>query len=106
MAMAMATATAMMMTKKLDGGITLKKYKKICIDYPSHLHIDILPQCQGQGYGIIMINKLIKKLKSLGSIGVHLQQSAHNNRAYQFYLKLGFTILFQGKEKWILGMKL
>eukprot|EP00605_Chrysophyceae_sp_TOSAG23-4_P002399 GSChrysophyteH1.ASY1.ANO1.2657.1 assembled CDS len=89
-----------------DGGITSTAYMLICGEYPSHLHIDLLPQCQGKGYGAIMINTLLAAMKHQGSKGVHLQMSSHNNRAYGFYLKLGFKRLFCGKEKWILGMKL
>jgi ribosomal protein S18 acetylase RimI-like enzyme len=93
-------------TETADGGITREGYLRICLQFPSHLHIDLLPQCQGKGYGAVMIRTLLAALKAQGSEGVHLQMSAHNARAYAFYLKLGFSRVFQGAEKWILGKKL
>ena len=59
--------------------------------YPSHLHIDLLPSFQHLGYGSIMIETLLSKLRRHGSTGVHLVQAASNQRAYAFYCKLGFT---------------
>ena len=66
--------------------------------YPSHLHIDLLPRMQGQGHGRRMMQELMDRLQSLGSPGVHLEMSAVNDRAYKFYLALGFEELVrQGK---------
>ena len=90
-----------------DGGITGEGYMHILQQYPSHMHIDIMPQCQGKGYGAIMINRLLGKLRENHSKGVHLQMSSANTRAYRFYVhKLGFELLFKGQKHWILGRKL
>jgi GNAT superfamily N-acetyltransferase len=62
-------------------------------DFPSHLHIDLLPRLQGKGYGRPMIEQLIQRLRDRRSPGVHLGMSAVNDRAYGFYLKLGFQEL-------------
>lgn len=61
--------------------------------YPSHLHIDLLSRVQGQGYGRLMIETLLERLRALGSPGVHLGMWARNARAYAFYTRLGFTEL-------------
>jgi ribosomal protein S18 acetylase RimI-like enzyme len=61
--------------------------------YPSHLHIDLLPRVQGQGYGREMIESLVARLRYQGSPGVHLGMSAVNRRAYGFYGTLGFEEL-------------
>ncbi|MEK7686086.1 MAG: GNAT family N-acetyltransferase [Verrucomicrobiota bacterium] len=59
-------------------------------EYPSHLHIDLLPRTQGRGQGQRMMAILLDRLRSLGSPGVHLGMAANNARAERFYRKLGF----------------
>ncbi|MBS1836158.1 MAG: GNAT family N-acetyltransferase [Actinobacteria bacterium] len=59
--------------------------------YPSHLHIDLLPEAQGQGFGRRLIDRLSTQLAERGSPGVHLGVSRANERAIAFYRHLGFT---------------
>ena len=59
-------------------------------DYPSHLHIDLLPRAQGHGNGRALMETFLAALKAKGSPGVHLGTSPENVRAEKFYLKLGF----------------
>jgi ribosomal protein S18 acetylase RimI-like enzyme len=59
-------------------------------DYPSHLHIDLLPRAQGRGYGRRMMETLIERLRQRGSRGAHLGVNVLNTRAYAFYRRLGF----------------
>jgi len=61
--------------------------------YPSHLHIDLVPRAQGRGLGRRMVDEVISVIEANGSPGVHLGMSAQNDRAYGFYLKLGFEEL-------------
>ena len=61
--------------------------------YPSHLHIDLLPRAQGQGYGRRMIEQLLEMLRRRGSPGAHLGVSLLNSRARAFYAHLGFREL-------------
>jgi ribosomal protein S18 acetylase RimI-like enzyme len=61
--------------------------------YPSHLHIDLMARKHRQGYGGQMMQELMNRLRAQGSPGVHLGMSAHNDRAYRFYTKLGFAEL-------------
>ena len=58
--------------------------------YPSHLHIDLLPRAQGHGEGRRMMEALMDRLRDHGSPGVHLGMWARNERAYAFYVRLGF----------------
>jgi protein O-GlcNAcase/histone acetyltransferase len=58
--------------------------------YPSHLHIDLLPRAQGHGYGRQMMEQLMDRLRERGSPGVHLGMWARNHRAYAFYQRRGF----------------
>jgi ribosomal protein S18 acetylase RimI-like enzyme len=59
-------------------------------EYPSHLHIDLLPRNQGRGYGRRMMEMLMAKLRARGSPGAHLGVSANNFPAQAFYKKLDF----------------
>ena len=60
-------------------------------DYPSHLHIDLLPDAQGQGAGRRLIETLTTSLAAHGSPGVHLGVAVRNQNARAFYERVGFT---------------
>lgn len=68
-------------------------YKKISKSYPAHLHIDILEEYRGKGYGKGLIRKLIDSLKSKGVKGIYLTVDTKNKKAIKFYYKLGFSKL-------------
>ncbi len=68
---------------------------KLLTDYPSHLHIDLLPRAQGQGYGRRMLEQVMDTLRWRGSPGAHLGVSALNPRARDFYAGLGFRELIR-----------
>lgn len=74
--------------------------------YPSHLHIDLLPRVQGQGHGRRMIEQLLARLRRLGSPGVHLGMSVSNSPAYGFYRQLGFTELCRDDDSIYMGIVL
>jgi ribosomal protein S18 acetylase RimI-like enzyme len=61
--------------------------------YPSHLHIDLLPRLQQQGWGRRLIDTLVERLRATGSRGVHLGVAAANTKAQAFYRVIGFTEL-------------
>ena len=58
--------------------------------YPSHMHIDLLPEAQGRGNGTKMTLHLLERFRESGAKGVHLGMNATNTRAERFYRKLGF----------------
>lgn len=66
--------------------------------YPSHMHIDLLPRAQGKGWGKIMVSDLLARLRAAGSAGVHLGMWARNERAYRFYRGFGFHELLRVGE--------
>ena len=74
--------------------------------YPSHLHIDLLPRARGRGLGRGMMNVLLAELTSKGSPGVHLGMGATNARAEQFYRKLGFHELARVGDVLYLGKRM
>ncbi|HTH48282.1 MAG TPA: GNAT family N-acetyltransferase [Candidatus Limnocylindria bacterium] len=75
-------------------------------EYPSHLHIDLLPRAQGQGNGRVLMDTLLAELRRLGSPGVHLGMHVTNGRAFHFYTRLGFRELARRGETLYLGLRL
>jgi ribosomal protein S18 acetylase RimI-like enzyme len=61
--------------------------------YPSHLHINLLPDLQGRGVGRRLLDTLLSTLRDQGSPGVHLGTHLTNVRAVGFYRHLGFSEL-------------
>ncbi len=57
-------------------------------DYPSHLHVDLVPGVQGRGVGRRLIETLTAALRAQGSRGLH-----RNKRAAGFYRHVGFAEL-------------
>jgi len=66
--------------------------------YPAHLHIDLLPEAQGQGWGRRLMEAYLKRLRELNVRGVHLGVDARNLNAQAFYARLGFQVL--RAERW------
>jgi GNAT superfamily N-acetyltransferase len=60
------------------------------VDFPAHLHIDLLPEYQGQGYGRALIAAFLTAAAEQGAGAVHLNLDPANTRAHGFYLRLGF----------------
>ncbi|MET4157229.1 GNAT family N-acetyltransferase [Agromyces sp. PvR057] len=58
--------------------------------YPAHLHIDLLPELQGKGFGRRLIDTLRDALAERGVPGVHLSMDPNNTSARAFYDRLGF----------------
>ncbi|ANJ28743.1 GNAT family N-acetyltransferase [Agromyces aureus] len=61
--------------------------------YPAHLHIDLLPELQGQGFGRRLIDTLRDALAERGVPGLHLSMDPGNVGARAFYDRLGFVEL-------------
>ena len=75
-------------------------------DYPSHLHIDLLPIAQKQGFGKKMMHTLLTRMKEKGSKGLHLSVSENNTNAIGFYKKLGFSELKRESGEVIMAISL
>ena len=78
---------------------------ELLAEFPSHLHIDLLPGIQGGGNGRRLMDLQLAALRERGSRGVHLNVNAANLRALGFYHHLGFTEL-RGGDRRVLGMRL
>jgi ribosomal protein S18 acetylase RimI-like enzyme len=75
-------------------------------DYPAHLHIDLLPEVQGQGWGRLLIATLVDALRERGVPGLHLAASIENARAIAFYPRVGFTAIPSHRGVQAFGMDL
>jgi ribosomal protein S18 acetylase RimI-like enzyme len=70
--------------------------------YPAHLHIDLLPEIQGKGWGKVLMDTLFAELERRKIPGVHLGVGAGNTAALGFYKKIGFSVL--QNEAWGITM--
>ncbi len=75
-------------------------------DYPSHLHIDLLPRAQKQGQGKALMLALWQALKKAGSPAVHLGVSRQNTNAVGFYKTIGFKTIQTYDTVFMMGKKL
>lgn len=62
-------------------------------DHPAHLHIDLLPEWQGKGWGRRLMSAFLDGLRGAGVTTVHLGMAATNMSARAFYERLGFGVL-------------
>jgi ribosomal protein S18 acetylase RimI-like enzyme len=62
-------------------------------EYPAHLHIDLLPEAQGQNWGRRLIQALVEALRERGVSGLHLVAGEDNAGAIAFNPRVGFTAI-------------
>ena len=75
-------------------------------DYPSHLHINLVPRLQSKGLGRQMMSTLMRALGEFGSAGLHFFVMRTNQRAADFYRHLGFAEIPRGDGPLIFTMDL
>lgn len=61
--------------------------------YPAHLHINVLPVCQGKGTGTELMDALKDELRKSGIKGLMLSCAADNDGAIRFYKRNSFRVL-------------
>ncbi|MGJ7439440.1 GNAT family N-acetyltransferase [Aquipuribacter sp. MA13-6] len=74
--------------------------------YPAHLHVDLLPSVQGEGWGRRLLERFFVAAAGAGAGGVHVGVSAGNDRAIAFYARLGFHLVERTDEALVLGRPL
>jgi ribosomal protein S18 acetylase RimI-like enzyme len=74
--------------------------------YPAHLHIDLLPVGQGQGWGRALMQLFLDRLRALHTPGVHLGVGRSNTRAIAFYERVGFQPIKSSASAIVFGMQL
>jgi len=57
--------------------------------YPGHIHIDLLPEAQGGGWGRKLMDALSQRFAEKGCKGFHLGVSGANEGAIAFYRRYG-----------------
>ena len=86
--------------------INMYKYKKMLKKgYDYHLHIDIVEEHTGAGYGKKLMDALIKKLRMRGAGGIYLGVASENERAIKLYKKCGFVTLKRHAGRLSMGLK-
>lgn len=70
----------------------LQPHAQLLAQYPAHLHINILPEFTGQGWGQKLMSAFLSKITELGACGVHLGMVATNDGARRFYERVGFEL--------------
>ena len=70
-------------------------YREIAKEYPAHLHINILPEFQGQGIGGRLIGALEAHLIKKGVRGVHLTTSVKKVPSIKLYERNGYELKAQ-----------
>ena len=63
------------------------------VNYPAHLHIDLLPDYQRRGLGKLLMARLLEALRAAGAPAVHLGVLSSNTSARAFYARMGFVEL-------------
>jgi len=72
--------------------------------YPAHLHIDLLPEAQGGGWGRRLMGTLGEAAVAAGVPGIHLGMARDNLPALAFYTRLGFAELPGDGDALVLGI--
>lgn len=86
--------------------LDLDELPKLRAEYPAHLHINILPGCQGQGWGARLMDAGCQLLRQAGCPGLMLGVDTDNPGAIRFYERYGFAVLQRFPDKILYGLKL
>lgn len=70
--------------------------RRIVAQYPSHLHINLLPRLQHQGHGRRLMAAWLQAMTAAGSTGAHLGVASANAKALDFYRAYGWSQLDLG----------
>jgi ribosomal protein S18 acetylase RimI-like enzyme len=65
--------------------------RRVSEPWPAHLHINLYPRLQGQGWGKALIDRWLATAAEAGARGVHLGVGAANAGGIGFYRAYGFT---------------
>lgn len=83
-------------TRRLNMGVMRSaaaghlKFSEPLPDFPSHLHLNLLEEYRGHGWGTKLMESGLARLRDAGAAGVHLQTMKQNVRAVEFFKRFGF----------------
>ncbi|WP_372574939.1 GNAT family N-acetyltransferase [Ruegeria jejuensis] len=58
--------------------------------YPAHVHMNLLPECQGRGWGTRLLKEWHRMSRSAGVRAIHLGTNPGNDQAIGFWHSQGF----------------
>lgn len=91
--------------RMIDTGLRPERMLVADVDrFPAHLHIDLLPELQGKGFGRALIRTVLEALAARGVPALHLGVSPDNRGAQGFYRALGFAPLPGDADGSLLGI--
>lgn len=73
----------------------------LVLDYPAHIHANLLPRAKGKGFGGALVRTVLERLEK----GVHVHVRHHNTHAIGFWEHLGFRVI-DSADKLVLGLRL
>lgn len=73
--------------------------KTVYIEYPAHLHMNILPEYQKRGVGSMLLDTFENHMSNKGVSGIHIWTSNKNVKAIPFYSKHGYEIIYERENK-------
>lgn len=79
---------------------------KSLAEYPAHLHIDLLPELRGGGYGRRLMEIFFRQCATKGAGKVHLAVARANENALAFYRKMGMYTITENDAVCTLGKDL
>jgi GNAT superfamily N-acetyltransferase len=74
--------------------------------FPAHMHMDLLERVRGRGYGRMLMEWMLARLRDRGSPGVHLEVDAENENAIGFYRHMGFEVVGRPPASLLMGVVL
>jgi len=77
----------------IQGFMDIMGHALYALKYPAHLHINVLPVCQGKGTGTELMNALKDELRKCGVKGLMLSCAADNDGAIRFYKRNSFKVM-------------
>ena len=67
-----------------------KTPQPVVSEFPSHLHLNLLPRLQKQGIGPKLLAAWVENAKIRGSTAAHVGVNAHNKNGLRFWTRNGF----------------
>ncbi|WP_114286295.1 GNAT family N-acetyltransferase [Candidatus Halocynthiibacter alkanivorans] len=67
----------------------------VCKSFPAHLHMNLLPEIQGQDIGHRLLQYWMERAIGLGISAVHVGANVQNQKAVRFWQRQGFRNLVE-----------
>jgi len=71
----------------------VKASPDLLLDFPAHIHMNVLPRTQGKGVGTRLLSLFLDNLKDQGASGVHAGVAPSNSDGLAFWTAKGLGIV-------------